>query len=99
MIPRRRTPRAPEPAAPAPLDAGPMIEHRAIELDFSYGPGELLSITLNEGDTMREADDRFVIEYANGERATLYKPLLRWVSRRERTWQTAPEPFKPAEEA
>jgi hypothetical protein len=73
-----------------------MVDHHATDLDFSYGPGEVLSVTLNEGDAITEHDDRFVVTYASGEIATLYKARLRWVSRRrERTWQTAPEPFRP----
>lgn len=101
MIPRHHSPKTvATPDEPTvPVDAGPMIDHYATDLDFSYGPGDLLSITLNEDDVMREADDRFTVLYGNGEVCTLFRAGLHWMSRRERTWQTPPEPFKPAEES
>ena len=100
MIPRRRIPKpSPTPdEQPVPVDAGPPIDHRATDVDFSYGPGELISITLAEDDKIAELPDRFIVEYGDGEICTLFKHSLRWTSTRVRTWQTAPEPFAPAPE-
>jgi hypothetical protein len=96
--PRLVKPAPPSTDAPAvPVNTGALIEHRALDVDFSFGPGELVSVTIAEGDAITESDDRFTVDYVNGEQCVLYKACLRWVSRRERVWHTAPPAFVPTE--
>lgn len=90
MIPRRHTPprKLEEPRA---ADDAPLVETRFVDYDFSFGPKDTVAISLTEADTITELDDRWTVEYANGEHVDIFRASVRWVSRRERT-VTTPSP-------
>ncbi|HEY6509232.1 MAG TPA: hypothetical protein VIY56_14525 [Vicinamibacterales bacterium] len=56
-----------------------------IDIDVSFGPGDVLTLTLAEGDQWSEMEDRFIVLHESGEVRSLYKAAIRWMSRRERS--------------
>jgi len=72
------------PPASKPKAAAPRPSQSFIEIDVSFGPGDVLTLTLAEGDQWSEMEDRFIVLYESGEVRSLYKAAIRWMSRRER---------------
>ena len=64
--------------------AAPRPSQSFIEIDVSFGPSDILTLTLAEGDQWSEMEDRFIVLYESGEVRSLYKAAIRWMSRRER---------------
>ena len=63
----------------------PPAAQSVIEIDVSFGPSDVLTLTLAEGDQWSEMEDRFIVLYESGEVRSLYKAAIRWMSRRERS--------------
>ena len=71
-------------AVSTPKPAPPTTQS-VIDVDVSFGPGDVLTLTLAEGDQWSEMEDRFIVLYESGEVRSLYKAAIRWMSRRERS--------------
>lgn len=96
MIPRRTlTVATPPKLELVNPDNVSLVERRVIDWDFQTTTGPV-SITLAEGDTINEQDDRFIISYKGGEVVNLYKAFVVWSSRRERTFSEPAPEFRPS---
>ena len=96
MIPRSRHTEVQEPTADAERPEGlPPVPHQATDYDFGFTSGVLLPVSIIDGNgTIDEQPDRYIF-MQGGEQLTILKNSLAYVRRRDRTFTTDPELFKP----